>query len=184
GVRMYSRELDQTTVTGPALRLRATAPAEVDWVVAQERRPENRPYVLDWGPERHRALLQNPDSLHLIIEDANGEKAGYAILNGLENAAGSVELMRLVVAQKGQGTGREAILRLMRHFFAQGAHRFWLDVVTGNTGAIALYEKLGFVKEGVLRECLMFNGKRESMQVMSVLAREYRAFGGPAGPGI
>lgn len=55
------------------------------------------------------------------------------------------------------------------------AHRVWLDVKTHNARAIHVYESEGFVREGVLRECVRAKGTYESLLVMSILDREYAA---------
>ena len=60
------------------------------------------------------------------------------------------------------------------------AHRFWLDVKSLNTRALALYASEGFVEEGRLRESVRITGLGDeagydSLVVMSLLDREYQA---------
>ena len=59
------------------------------------------------------------------------------------------------------------------------AHRFWLDVKSLNTRALALYASEGFVEEGRLRESVRITGDAadgyDSLVVMSMLDREYQA---------
>jgi RimJ/RimL family protein N-acetyltransferase len=60
------------------------------------------------------------------------------------------------------------------------AHRFWLDVKSLNTRALALYASEGFVEEGRLRESVrayVGTGTEgwDSLVVMSLLDREYEA---------
>ncbi len=47
--------------------------------------------------------------------------------------------------------------------------RVELDVYTDNTGAIRLYERLGFEPEGVLRKAAIRNGRYEDLLMMSRL---------------
>ena len=60
-----------------------------------------------------------------------------------------------------------------------GAHRFWLDVKSLNTRALALYASEGFVEEGRLRESVRITGDAadgyDSLVVMGMLDREYQA---------
>ena len=56
-----------------------------------------------------------------------------------------------------------------------GAHRFWLDVKSANTRALALYRSEGFVEEGRLRESVRYGAGWDSLIVMSLLESEYRA---------
>ena len=58
------------------------------------------------------------------------------------------------------------------------AHRFWLDVKSLNTRALALYASEGYVEEGRLREsvrAVSTESGYDSLVVMSMLDREYEA---------
>jgi RimJ/RimL family protein N-acetyltransferase len=46
-------------------------------------------------------------------------------------------------------------------------------VFAGNGPAIAVYEKCGFVREGVLRAAAFVDGHREDVVVMAVLRSEW-----------
>jgi RimJ/RimL family protein N-acetyltransferase len=60
-------------------------------------------------------------------------------------------------------------------FDERGMHRVGLGVFTHNTAAIGLYERLGFVREGVLREVVCVNGGWWSSIEMGMLEGEWRA---------
>jgi RimJ/RimL family protein N-acetyltransferase len=53
-------------------------------------------------------------------------------------------------------------------------HRLNLTVFSYNTRAIRLYERLGFVKEGVQREFLQRDGQRHDMIFYGLLASEWQ----------
>jgi RimJ/RimL family protein N-acetyltransferase len=77
---------------------------------------------------------------------------------------------------QGQGYGYETIdLALAFAFLELNLHRVQLSVFSYNERAIALYEKLGFVKEGVYREALHRDGKRHDMLLYGILRREWQA---------
>jgi RimJ/RimL family protein N-acetyltransferase len=59
-------------------------------------------------------------------------------------------------------------------------HRVQLTVFAYNARAIALYEKLGFVREGVYREFLHRDGVRYDMYLYGLLRREWRGGAAPA----
>jgi len=162
--------------SSPDLALRRTVEEDLDFVVAAENHPENRPYVFQWSRERHRAALANGDLRHLVL-DALPERrpVGYAILAGIQNAHRSVELMRIVVTEKRRGYGREGV-RLIQElaFDFLGAHRLWLDMRTYNDQARELYRSTGFVEEGILRDCVLVDGVFYSNVIMSMLEGEYR----------
>jgi RimJ/RimL family protein N-acetyltransferase len=59
-------------------------------------------------------------------------------------------------------------------FSEMGVHRVDLGVYTHNTGAIGLYERLGFQREGIHREVTPANGQWWSSLAMSLFDHEWR----------
>ena len=53
-------------------------------------------------------------------------------------------------------------------------HRIELEVYEFNPRAIHVYEKLGFVREGIKRQVLLWEGQYHDAILMSVLAHEYQ----------
>ena len=53
-------------------------------------------------------------------------------------------------------------------------HRIELQVYSFNKRAIHVYEKLGFKREGVLRDYLYFNNQYHDAIVMSILETEFK----------
>jgi diamine N-acetyltransferase len=159
------------------IRLRPTTGDDLDWVAAVEHDPRNEPYVTQWPRQRHAAALDEPATRHLIIAGATGgERLGYVIIRGVGEPDGGVELLRVVVAEPGRGTGRAALRLVKRLAFTEyGAHRLWLDVVPGNTGARALYQSEGFVEEGVMREAARRADGFVDLILMSILQQEWRS---------
>jgi diamine N-acetyltransferase len=158
----------------PAVTLRDTLIADLDYILGAEHDEENRRFVIPWTREEHSSSLNNPDCAHLIIEADT--RVGYVILMGLSDPHQSIELRRIVVAQKGRGFGPAAILKVQELAFeVYRAHRLWLDVKVDNGRARSVYEKAGFIVEGILRECLFLGDNYESLVVMSLLRHEYEA---------
>jgi len=52
-------------------------------------------------------------------------------------------------------------------------HRIQLNVLEFNDKAIALYERCGFRKEGVLREFVLRDGKRYNLVLYGLLKNEW-----------
>ncbi|RMG97953.1 MAG: N-acetyltransferase [Chloroflexi bacterium] len=74
----------------------------------------------------------------------------------------------------GQGYGREAMILALQFAFRElNLHRVQLTVFAYNTRATRLYESLGFVREGVLREFLLRDGKRFDMYQYGMLYSEW-----------
>lgn len=75
---------------------------------------------------------------------------------------------------RGQGYGIEAMrLALAFAFNELNLYRVVLTVFSYNTAAIALYEQLGFTREGVYREHLERDGRRYDMYLYGLLRREW-----------
>jgi len=57
-------------------------------------------------------------------------------------------------------------------------HSVRLQVFSYNVGAVRLYEQLGFVKEGCVRQSLWFGGKWHDTLSYGMLEDEWRALRG------
>jgi diamine N-acetyltransferase len=164
--------------------LRPATLADIAAIAALERLPESTRYVGQWSEERHRANLASTDARYLV-SDAESNGAGessapklcaFAILRGLAETSRAIELKRLVVHPPSQGLGRQILAELLRIAFEElDAHRFFLDVFDDNARARHLYQSLGFVEEGLLREAALRDGQFCSLRLMSLLDREYAA---------
>ena len=167
------------------LSLRPTMLSDLDYVVRCETDPANLPFITPWDRTQHEGAVRFPDFRHFIVEadgqaPGSGGRDGFVILQGCRNPHKSVELKRLVLQIRGQGLGRACVRVLKRMAFRDlHAHRFWLDVKSLNTRALALYASEGFVEEGRLRESVrVFGGHADgydTLIVMSLLDREYDA---------
>ena len=75
--------------------------------------------------------------------------------------------------ERGKGYAKSASLQTLHFGFDKfQLHRIYLHVQENNQNAINLYEKLGFVKEGILRESIYKNSKYINEIVMSILDNE------------
>ena len=160
------------------LIIRLTQEDDIEYVIAAEREEDNAQYVGQWTKEQHINALTQKDNMHLIFEAKDTARpVGYAIIAGLENSDGSIELRRIVITDKGKGFGRESLKLIKKIVFEQlECHRLWLDLRYKNLRAQNLYQSEGFTREGVLRECIFYNGHYESLIVMSILKNEFNNF--------
>lgn len=168
--------MNNITLTSESLLLRNTCYEDLDFIVTAEGDSYNAQFVTQWSKEAHRQALSQEDILHLILEEsATHDPVGYIIMAGLTNPDRNIEFKRIVITSKGKGYGRQALRFIKAIAFDHlQAHRLWLDVRVKNNRAQGLYESEGFVKEGILRECVYYNGQYESIIIMSILAGEYR----------
>lgn len=74
----------------------------------------------------------------------------------------------------GSGYGKEAMSLSLRYSFLElNLHKVYLHVFSFNKRAIALYEKLGFVKEGELKEHVFRSGKWHGITIMALTQERY-----------
>lgn len=81
---------------------------------------------------------------------------------------------------RGKGYGGDMVRVFLNYLFTErNMERVALNVNAYNAGAIRLYEKMGFVREGVLRDDVYTAGQFHDAYVYSMLRREYEAkYGG------
>ncbi|NUT95261.1 MAG: GNAT family N-acetyltransferase [Saccharothrix sp.] len=117
-----------------------------------------------------------------VVERGSGRVVGEAVLNhwDADNASCSFRIC-FVPAVVGRGMGTEATRLIVGHGFeALGLHRISLEVYAFNPRARRVYEKVGFVAEGVLRDALLWDGERVDATVMSILRPEWERHRGRA----
>lgn len=114
----------------------------------------------------------------------------YAILDEKGEFLGIVELFNiswknrraeysiaLKPLARGKGYGYWATHKILDLAFnEQGITRVWLRVLESNSKAIKLYERLGFIREGLCREESLRSGKFVSQIQMSILKKEWRSY--------
>ena len=73
-----------------------------------------------------------------------------------------------------EGIGTEATARVMQLAFEElGLHRVTLRIATGNTASERIAEKLGFVKEGLLRKEVLVAGEWLDHSLWGILEDEF-----------
>lgn len=81
----------------------------------------------------------------------------------------------IVQPYQGKGYGSEAIRWLLKFAFnTAGLHRVGISAFEWNDGAVRLYEKLGFKREGVSRDFIWFDGRWWDGINFSMLEDEWR----------
>ena len=148
--------------------------ADIEWIISQERDEENSRFVWIGTHEEHRAEIADPGHLLLVFRRRGGdEKIGYALVH-LDFKSERFELRRIVIALMNRGYGRESLEALMKYAFETlRFNRFWLDVYPDNTVGIKLYERLGFHRDGVLRQNYKSERGYLDQIIYSMLKEEY-----------
>lgn len=125
-------------------------------IIYRDMTPEDVPYIsqleeetfsMPWSPASFLQMIEEEDARYYVAEE-DGQLLGGC---GLWLIAGEGSIGNVAVAKearrRGVGTG------LMRHMLSEGDKEgltaYTLEVRVSNAAAIGLYQKLGFVSEGI-----------------------------------
>jgi RimJ/RimL family protein N-acetyltransferase len=179
------RVSDKPTLEGELVRLRPIEPRDADamWELVtdpQSRRVTGtqvtftREQIERWCADAHKAVGR----VDLAVTAGGADEyLGEIVLSDIDELNGSASLrLSLRPGSRGRGYGTEAIdLVLGLAFDGYGLHRVTLDVLAINPRALALYEGVGFVAEGRLREAYRDGDRWCDAVVMGILEEEFRA---------
>lgn len=121
-------------------------------------------------------IIPDESRYDFIIRNTKNEMIGEAVINEIEeeerSAGFRICLFKSVDFSKGYGS---AAIRLILKFAFETLklHRVELEVFDYNHRGQRSYEKAGFVKEGVKRDALFFEGEYHNIIMMAILEDEY-----------
>lgn len=110
-------------------------------------RLEKECFSTPWRDEGLAYELQNPLAAFYVAEDTKGRVAGYA---GMHNIVGEGYITNIAVyaSCRRRGIGRGLLETLLDYAGEHELRLVTLEVRASNTGAIGLYEQMGFEKVG------------------------------------
>lgn len=125
-------------------------------VVIRELRPEDieplcaieaRAFSMPWSAADFARLIADRNSLYLVAEE-DGRVVGSC---GVTNVSGDGEIDNVVVdeACRNRGIATALLRETLRRGYTMGVEAFTLEVRVSNAPAIHVYEKAGFVSEGI-----------------------------------
>lgn len=120
--------------------------------------------------------IQRGDEVLLVIETRDGKPIGNLGLHSINWKDRHAELGILIGEKSywGQGYGTDAIRTLLKTAFDEmNLHRVYLRVDADNARGIRCYEKVGFQREGILREITFREGRYVDQHLMSILRSEF-----------
>ncbi len=109
---------------------------------------ENLSFAAPWSAQALSEELTNPPAVFLVAETADGTPVGYA---GMHVAVDEGYFANVAVHPdyRKQGVGDALIAAFVAYGKERNFYRLALEVRVSNAPAIRLYEKHGFVKDGV-----------------------------------
>jgi RimJ/RimL family protein N-acetyltransferase len=111
----------------------------------------------------------------LIVRKQDGAVVGDCTLFNIDAQCRRAEVgFALATAAWGQGIVHEAVGALIRHAFEDmDLHRVEADIDPRNTASARSLERLGFVREGLLRERWIVDGEVSDSAFYGLLRREW-----------
>ncbi|RPI79245.1 MAG: N-acetyltransferase [Desulfobacteraceae bacterium] len=130
---------------------------------------------MDWTRQYLERILADPSSWNQVI--SVGEcKVGYCGLSNISIHNKNAEFFILIGDMEfwNKGIGTKAGILVLNHAFkVLSLNRVWLTVSACNDGAIHSYEKIGFLKEGIMREACYRDEHYHDKLVMGILSKEW-----------
>lgn len=143
---------------------------------------ERRWIGLTEGPpvEASRAFVEHVvqgGGVHLVAVDASGAVVGWCDVerHGREGFRHAGRLGIGIVAEaRGRGLGRRLMTEAIDAARRNGMERIELEVFASNTRAVALYESLGFAREGLKRRARKLDGAYDDDLLMALVFEDPR----------
>lgn len=110
-------------------------------------RIEAESFSMPWSPQDFADLLSRPYCTYLVAE-VDGEIVGSS---GMTNICNEGNIDNVVVAERfrGRGIATKLMESLLEVGDKMGVEAYTLEVRVSNSAAIHVYEKFGFVSEGI-----------------------------------
>jgi|SRR5450432_54586 ribosomal-protein-serine acetyltransferase len=173
---------------GGGLELRLLEESDADEVFRAVER--NREQLREWLPWVDRTVSAEEPRQYILLslqQYANREAlaAGIFVAGSLAGAIGLHKMDArnrstssgywLDAQYQGRGIVTRACRAMVSHAFAEyELHRLEIRCATGNVKSCAIPRRLGFVREGVLRDAEWVNGQYLDLVVWGMLARDWK----------
>jgi ribosomal-protein-alanine N-acetyltransferase len=177
--------IESADIRGDKTRLRPTRLDEVPKLHKWSLDPDVRPF---WGSgiedldefvrhyEPHYFDGSQPERGRFFTIEADGRPIGAINYNRLdiEHRCTDIDVMIGEPGYRDRGYGTDAIRAFLGFLFETiGLHRVWLGTLDDNARARHVYEQIGFVQEGVMRESDIVDGRWVDSVIYGILEGEY-----------
>ena len=179
---------NSANVSGRKTRIRPMRPDEAAIVYGWTQDPDVRPF---WGGSEHYSDLADylrhwePHYLdgsqlergRCFIVEADDVPIGMVNYNCVDVTSRSTEIDILMghPEYRDRGYGTDALQAFLSFLFdVVGLHRVWLSTYDYNARARRVYEKLGFIQEGVMRQSDWVDEQWVDSVVYGILEPEFR----------
>ena len=152
-------------------------PKKVEWINNAENNRflhYDRPLEIDKTTQWFERVRDRNARYDAVIE-ADGRPCGTIGLLSIDRKNGKAEFYIAMgeTDLKGRGVGKKASLLLLEHAFATlGLNRVYLYTEVDNLPAQRLFEKVGFIREGLLHQDILSRGKYVDRYVYGLCRRD------------
>ncbi|MEO6652521.1 MAG: GNAT family protein [Ilumatobacteraceae bacterium] len=180
-----ARFADKPTINGERITLRPIAASDTEHMWSDAHDVEITYFTGSHGEFTHSQIEQwctsrvdQPDRLDMAAVDAEtGEWLGEVVINEWDPDNRSCSFrIALSANARDRGIGTEATQLIVDYVFDEidepAVNRISLEVYDFNPRGLAVYEKVGFLPEGVLRDALFWKEEFHDAITMSVLRRD------------
>lgn len=172
-------------IEGERVQLRRMGPPDAADVVRLRSDPDVQAQLFSERPPtvaEHLRWLADVDARgdrheFMIVERTSGRSVGTIGLSGIDPTHRRAEYGVLIGEPdaRGKGLASEASRLLLDHAFQTlGLGRVYLHVFSDNEAAVRLYERVGFLREGLLRRHVYKGGRFRDVVVMAAVRDHVR----------
>lgn len=146
--------------------------------------PEMENTIIGWSwpiakkdEEQWYANFHNSDKmLRYMIENSDGDVVGLTGLKDIDWKNGKVLGAGIRISKHAQSRGiaTDAYATMIRYAFNElRLHRIESSAFEDNIASLRFLEKLGYVREGLQRECVYKNGKYHNVVLLGLLKEDF-----------
>ncbi len=160
--------------------LRDIQPAELELVRSWRNAEANRRMMFTRhviSPEEHQAWWErsqdSPRNRNLMF-DVDGEGQGVVSFHQIDSVDKNAAWGFYTSPEAPKGTGGRMLFLALDYAFGElGLHKLCSEVLSSNARSLGLHEKLGFTREGVLREQHRYEEAYMDVHRLGILRREW-----------
>lgn len=166
------------------ISFRQLVPLDAEMILGWRNSPEvaNYMYRIDpISPEEHQIwmsyILSNPDSVYCRIIQEGTQPIGLMSLTSINHRQRSCEWGGYLApaVEKGKGNGKVALSESLRIAFEElHLNRVTVEVLSSNLRALKLYESVGFVREGILRQRTWHGTEPKDAICLAILETDWK----------
>lgn len=173
-------------IYGKKVVLRAMELSDCEMVREMFNAPEIEDLVVGWAfpvskyaqEEWFKAHYGDQKNFRFVIETPEDGAVGIATLTNIDwkNRSATHGIKIANKERRAKGVGTDTVMAIMRYAFDElGLNRLdgsWFDF---NAASKGMYQKCGWVEEGVKRKCVFKHGEYRDLTIVGILSSEYHA---------